>query len=69
MPAMSGLQLVREVQRVRPDLPVVLATGYGGGLDRDQARALGVHELLFKPATVLSLADSLRRALSRERVS
>jgi two-component system, cell cycle sensor histidine kinase and response regulator CckA len=66
MPAMSGLELLREARQVRPDLPVVLATGYGGGLNQDQARALGVRELLFKPATVVSLGAAMRRALGGE---
>ena len=66
MPTMSGLELLREVRQVRPDLPVVLATGYGGNLNQDQARALGVRELLFKPATVVSLGAAMRRALDGE---
>jgi CheY-like chemotaxis protein len=69
MPTMSGLELLREVRQVRPDLPVVLATGYGGGLNQDQVRALGVRELLFKPATVVSLGAAMRRALGGEGVA
>jgi len=66
MPRMSGLELLREVRQVRPDLPVVLATGYGGNLNQDQARALGIRELLFKPTTVVSLGAAMRRALGGE---
>jgi hypothetical protein len=44
----------------------VLATGYGGGMDRDQARALGVGAVLFQPATVVSLGDTVRRALAAD---
>jgi PAS domain S-box-containing protein len=64
MPGMNGLELVREVHRIRPALPVVLATGYGGDVDADQARALDIQELLFKPATVAALGSSVRRALT-----
>jgi CheY-like chemotaxis protein len=64
MPSMSGLDLVREIHRIRPALPVVLATGYGGDVDAEEARALDIHELLFKPATVAALGHTVRRALA-----
>jgi PAS domain S-box-containing protein len=64
MPSMSGLDLIREVHRIRPTLPVVLATGYGGDIDAEQARALDIHELLFKPATLAALGHTVRRALA-----
>ena len=64
MPSMSGLDLIREVHRIRPTLPVVLATGYGGDIDAEQARALAIHELLFKPATLAALGHAVRRALA-----
>src|SRR5262249_61985676 len=54
MPTMSGLELLREVRQVRPDLPVVLATGYGGQLRQDQGRALGGRGVVFKPETGVS---------------
>jgi PAS domain S-box-containing protein len=64
MPGMNGLELAREVHRIRPALPVVLATGYGGDVDAEQARALDIQELLFKPATVAALGYTVRRALT-----
>jgi PAS domain S-box-containing protein len=64
MPGMNGLELAREVHRIRPALPVILATGYGGDVDAEQARALDIQELLFKPATVAALGYSVRRALT-----
>ena len=66
MPTMSGVELLREARRVRPDLPVVLATGYGGSLNQEQARALGARELLLKPTTVVSLGAAVQRALGGE---
>ena len=59
MPAMSGLDVAREVHRIRPDLPVVLVSGYVTETLRDQARSAGVLQLLSKPSTVEELAKAI----------
>jgi PAS domain S-box-containing protein len=62
MPGMSGLQLVAAIRAERPDLPVVIATGYGetgiGGLDR--AARLG------KPFTQPDLQRAIQEAMQPE---
>jgi len=63
MPEMPGTQLADEVARVRPELPVLLITGY---LDRGQdetVRRTGVREVLRKPLSPEELGAALRRAL------
>ena len=63
MPEMSGLELADEALRIRPDLPVLLATGYSGILTPDTVRQRGLRGLLFKPFTPDSLARALAQAL------
>jgi len=60
MPKMDGLELVRRCLAIRPGLPVILCSGYGDQLSRDQARESGVRIYLGKPV----LGDDLRRAVS-----
>ncbi|MCJ2059772.1 PAS domain S-box protein [Methylobacterium sp. J-048] len=62
MPGMNGVDLARELRRRRPDLPVVLASGYS-----DVLAAQGTHgfELLRKPYSVADLSRILRRAVER----
>jgi len=61
MPGMTGLDVAREVRRRRPDLPVVLASGYITGELEAQAKRAGVLELIYKPNTVEELCAVVRR--------
>jgi CheY-like chemotaxis protein len=65
MPALTGTELARRVHRVRPDLPVVLVSGYSGPILTQQALGAGVSELLKKPVQSRELAAALARALRR----
>jgi signal transduction histidine kinase/CheY-like chemotaxis protein len=65
MPGMSGLELTRKALEVRPELPVVLASGYLTPADHDALSALGVREILLKPNVLEELGGAVRRALDR----
>jgi PAS domain S-box-containing protein len=67
MPRMTGMKVAEELLRIRPDLPIVLCTGFSEVVSARQARALGVREFLMKPYSVLEIAESVRRALRRGR--
>ncbi|GEP00281.1 PAS domain S-box protein [Methylobacterium haplocladii] len=64
MPGRDGIDLAREIQRRRPDLPVVLASGYSHVLAREGAHGF---ELLQKPYSVEELARVLNKAVGRRR--
>ena len=64
MPGTSGLDLMRELLRVRPELPVVLTSGLVTDELRASAEALGCGEILNKPATLVEIAEALQRSLS-----
>lgn len=64
MPGLSGTQLAEEVRTLRPDLPVLLLSGYGGPQLEARAREAGVHRLLAKPLQRDALARALAEALS-----
>lgn len=61
MPHMSGFDLAREVLSIRPNMPILIATGYVAAEDEVSARALGISGLILKPATM----EELSRALDR----
>jgi PAS domain S-box-containing protein len=67
MPTLTGADLAGEILRLRPDLPIILATGCGGSMNSDRAQALGIRELLTKPLTARSLTLSVDRALGRSK--
>jgi PAS domain S-box-containing protein len=67
MPALSGADLAEKVLAVRPDLPIVMATGYGRVISEDRARELGLRPLLYKPFTMVALGDAIQDALASAR--
>jgi signal transduction histidine kinase/DNA-binding response OmpR family regulator len=65
MPGLTGTGLARMLRSHRPDLPIVLVSGYTGGIHAQQAHAAGVSEVLSKPAQSHEMATVLARVLHR----
>ena len=66
MPGLSGLQVAEELRRIRPGLPVVIASGYITGELTAGARAAGVRQVVYKPDTVDELCRTIRQLLPIE---
>ncbi|WP_457329762.1 response regulator [Rhizobacter sp. P5_C2] len=64
MPGSSGIELARELSRIRPDLPVVLSSGYITDELRAEAREVGVRGLLEKENTFEELGALVARLLA-----
>lgn len=63
MPAMTGVDLAREVLRIRPGMSIILCTGYSERISEEQAKALGIKEYVMKPFTLGDLSKVVRKAL------
>ena len=63
MPGVSGVELAQELLAIRPRLPILLCTGYGGALTGEKARLLGVREVMLKPIIPQELAARIRQIL------
>jgi signal transduction histidine kinase len=63
MPRLTGENLSREMLRIRPDLPVILCTGYSELIDDEKAAALGIRAFLMKPVNMDKLAQTIRQVL------
>jgi len=61
MPGMDGLDLLAEVKRHYPDLPVMMVTAYGDDERRRRARELGTVDFLSKPIDFELLKEQLGR--------
>ena len=64
MPELTGAELARAMLVRRPDLPIILSTGYSNSIDEDSARQIGIRRLLMKPVPAKILADMVAECLS-----
>jgi len=65
MPMMTGEMLAKELMNIRPDLPIILCTGYSEGLTEKRSRELGIKEFAMKPLEIQDLANTVREVLDR----
>ncbi len=68
MPKMAGDQLAEKLLEIRPDLPIILSTGYSEKISKITPSEIGICSILMKPADSIGLAVAVRKALDeRER--
>jgi len=60
MPGFDGLELIKGVRYLNPDVPIILATGFGTDEVRNEAARLGVNYFLVKPFAVAELVSVAR---------
>ena len=63
MPGLTGVSLTRELTRIRPDLPVILCTGFSNDITETSARQAGIKSLLMKPFVITDLARTIRKVI------
>ncbi|MEW5762452.1 MAG: response regulator [Bacillota bacterium] len=64
MPGMNGLEMLAEIQRIAPGIPVILITAYGELSSTQEAERVGVRRLLIKPFDINDLRAVVRRLLA-----
>jgi PAS domain S-box-containing protein len=65
MPGLTGKDLAQEAVTIRPDIPVILCTGFTESLS-DTEREGYIHACLMKPYTMSSLGQTIRQVLDRK---
>ncbi|HKL00469.1 MAG TPA: ATP-binding protein, partial [Desulfotignum sp.] len=66
MPYLTGMQLANELIAVRPDIPIIICTGFSERINQKQAKALGIRGMLMKPVGTKDLAQKVRDVLERK---
>ncbi len=66
MPNMTGDKLAAEIMKSRPDIPVILCTGYSRRIAEHSAKALGIRAFAYKPLVKAELAKTIRNVLDEE---
>jgi len=67
MPDLAGTALAAAIHSLRPDVPVVLMSGYSDPATTERAQRAGIRDVLRKPLQSADLARALAAALPRER--
>jgi len=65
MPVMSGEEALRHIKKIRPDVPVVLSSGYSETEALQRFRQAGLAGFLQKPFTATALARRIKQAVKR----
>jgi two-component system cell cycle sensor histidine kinase/response regulator CckA len=63
MPRLTGGELATAILEIRPEMPIVLCTGFSEGLSEGQAAALGIRAFLWKPFSLREIAVTIRQVL------
>ena len=69
MPKMTGEELAKECMGIRPDIPIILCTGYNEEIYHEKAMKIGIKEVITKPVTGRTLANAIKKVLSENEKS
>jgi len=68
MPNMTGDRLAEQVMAVRPDIPVIVCTGFSTRIDKEKASAMGIRAFALKPVIKSDIAEIIRKVLDRKKI-
>jgi len=65
MPHLSGADLAVETLRIRPDIPVILCTGFSEIISAEKAKKMGIRAFVTKPLSLRMFAETVRQVLDQ----
>jgi signal transduction histidine kinase len=63
MPELTGFDLAREIMVIRPDMPIILCTGFSHTINKEAAKTSGIKAFAMKPLTKREIAKTIREVL------
>jgi len=63
MPNMTGEDLAKKLMSIRPDIPVIICTGFSARMDEKKAMAIGIRAFVSKPILKREIAETIRSVL------
>lgn len=66
MPGMTGADLSVELLKTRPDIPIVICTGFSESSTPERTRAIGMREVLMKPVPADQMKGAIQRIVARQ---
>jgi len=64
MPNMTGKDLAKELMTIRPDIPIILCTGFSEKIDEDKAKEMGI-SFVMKPIVIRDITNTIRQVLEK----
>ena len=65
MPKMTGDEMARQIRAIRPDIPIILCSGFSERIDAQATQAIGINAVLMKPVIYADLAHTVHRVLKK----
>jgi len=69
MHQMTGLDLFKHIKKIRPDIPVIICSGYSSLINAEKAQEAGIDAFLEKPFQMAELASAIRNVLDNHRMN
>ena len=69
MPKMEGTELAGKLMNTRPDIPIILCTGYSESVNSESVKALGIRKLVMKPVNWEEISKIIRKILDKKGVT
>ena len=66
MPNMTGVQLAQKLLEIRPDIPIIICTGFSTKIDDEKAKEFGIRGYVMKPVVMSELGNKIREVLNQE---
>ncbi len=66
MPNMTGDKLAKQLMDIKPEIPIILCSGFSELTDEKRARAMGIRAYVMKPLVMSDLAQTIRKVLKAE---
>lgn len=66
MPNMTGNELAEELMPIRPDIPIILCTGFSEQIDENKAMNMGIRAFIMKPIIMHEIANTIREVLNKK---
>jgi PAS domain S-box-containing protein len=67
MPNMAGDELASKIMAIRPDIPVILCTGFSTRITEEKAKNMGIKAFIMKPLIKKDIAETLRQVLDQKK--
>jgi len=66
MPNMTGTQLSQKLLKIKPDIPIIICTGFSEKISEDKAKVMGFRGYVMKPVVISELAKKIRGVLDQD---